>query len=202
MAKDKGKSTVYSALEVANICGVVNQTAINWIKADYLRAFKTPGGQYRVYPDDLAVFMQSRGMEIPEILAKNCTRQISYSQKTILIVDDDKGLNSVVSKFLLKKYGDLEVFQAFDGFEAGALMSKEHPGCVILDLGLPGVDGFALCQRINEDESFGNPEIIVITALNDGDLEGRLMELGIRKVFKKPLNLEEIAQSVGEWYHQ
>ena len=49
MNKDSNKTIVYSALEVANICGVVNQTAINWIRNGYLKAFSTPGGQYRIY---------------------------------------------------------------------------------------------------------------------------------------------------------
>ena len=42
---DPEKAVVYSALEVAEICGVVNQTAINWIRKGYLKAFMTPGGQ-------------------------------------------------------------------------------------------------------------------------------------------------------------
>ena len=50
------KNQNLSALEVANICGVVNQTAINWIKSGHLKAFITPGGQYRVYTDDLISF--------------------------------------------------------------------------------------------------------------------------------------------------
>ena len=48
MKESEGKSVVYSALEVANICGVVNQTAINWIRNKHLKAFSTPGGQFRV----------------------------------------------------------------------------------------------------------------------------------------------------------
>lgn len=61
----------YSALKVAQICGVVNQTAINWIKAGLLKAFKTPGGQYRVYPEDLAAFMRKRVMKVPSELLEN-----------------------------------------------------------------------------------------------------------------------------------
>ena len=53
MSKEFEKTIVYSALEVANICGVANQTAINWIRNGYLKAYSTPGGQYRVYADDL-----------------------------------------------------------------------------------------------------------------------------------------------------
>ena len=68
MAKNEKKVRIFSALEVANICGVVNQTAINWIKSNYLKAFMTPGGQYRVYSEDLYQFLKSRGMRVPEEL--------------------------------------------------------------------------------------------------------------------------------------
>ena len=156
MAKKSNKPVVYSALEVANICGVVNQTAINWIRSNYLKAFKTPGGQFRVYPDDLAEFMESRDMRIPEELLANCTKQGNRAKKSILIVDDDESLNTVMAKFIGKKFENLEVFQAFDGFDAGSQMTEKKPEYVILDLDLPGVDGFDLCRRINESETFGN----------------------------------------------
>ena len=71
MGKKEKKIRIYSALEIAYICGVVNQTAINWIKKGYLKAFITPGGQYRVYAEDLYEFLKSRGMRIPEELNKN-----------------------------------------------------------------------------------------------------------------------------------
>ncbi len=196
------KPVIYSALEVAHICGVVNQTAINWIKAGYLKAFKTPGGQFRVYPEDLISFMIERKMQIPEEILKENSIKLAGGAKTVLIVDDDKGLNTVLAKYFLKKYGSLELFQAFDGFEAGAIMSKEKPGFVVLDLDLPGVDGFSLCHRIKADNSFGHPEIIVITALQDDNIEKRAEDLGIKKVFKKPLNLEEVAASLSEWYSE
>ena len=65
MSKEFEKTIVYSALEVANICGVANQTAINWIRNGYLKAYSTPGGQYRVYADDLVGFMSDRNMRVP-----------------------------------------------------------------------------------------------------------------------------------------
>lgn len=199
MKKEKQKPQIYSALEVANICGVVNQTAINWIKSNYVKAFKTPGGQYRVYPEDLVVFMKSRGMNVPQFLLDSCTQNDEYISKSLLIVDDDKGLNSVIAKYLLKKFANLEIFQAFDGFEAGALMSQEKPGCVILDLDLPGVDGFSLCERINKDDSFNAPDILVITALQDSDVEKRIESIGIKKFMRKPLNLSDLAACVETW---
>ena len=87
MAKDLNKTVVYSALEVANICGVVNQTAINWIRDGHLKAFSTPGGQYRVYRDDLIVFMQNRGMRMPDDFLA-------------IIADNEKCIKPCIKKFL------------------------------------------------------------------------------------------------------
>ncbi len=201
MAKKTEKPSVFSALEVANICGVVNQTAINWIKGGHLKAFTTPGGQYRVYPDDLAAFMNKRDMRIPEELAAVCSKK-SFAKPVVLIVDDDKGLNTVIAKYLQKQFQEdkIEVYQAFDGFEAGVLMTEKHPGCLILDLDLPGVDGFKLCNRIKESESFGKPVIAVVTALEENDVEERVKVLGVEHFFKKPLNLLEISEVVKNSY--
>lgn len=197
MAKKNDKPEVFSALEVANICGVVNQTAINWIKGGHLKAFTTPGGQYRVYPDDLALFMKSRNMRIPEELNEKCSSPVVFKQ-SVLIVDDDKGLNCVIARFLQKKYENsgLKIFQAFDGFEAGVLMTQNQPGILILDLDLPGVDGFSLCKKIRENESFGKPIIVVVTALEDSSVEQRVKELGVNYFFKKPLNLNELSSII------
>ncbi len=195
MPKSSDKPTVFSALEVANICGVVNQTAINWIRNDYLKAFKTPGGQFRVYPDDLAAFMANRSMRIPQSLLDMCKSK-NFASNSILIVDDDSGLNTVIAKYIEKKFDGMQIYQAFDGFDAGAQMAEKRPRVVILDLDLPGVDGFDLCRRINEGSSFGKPAIIIVTALEDNDVESRVKELGVKQFFKKPLNLADIAAAV------
>jgi two-component system OmpR family response regulator len=196
MAKTKNKPVVYSALEVANICGVVNQTAINWIRSSYLKAFKTPGGQFRVYPDDLAEFMVGRNMRIPAELLEQCSNQSNIISRSILIVDDDVGFNNVMEKYIEKKFDAIQIYQAFDGFDAGSQMTEKRPKCVILDLDLPGVDGFDLCRRIKESETFGKPAIIIVTALQDADVEKKCMDLGVSRFFKKPINFEELVDAI------
>lgn len=193
MGKDSRKTVVYSALEVANICGVVNQTAINWIRNGYLKAFSTPGGQYRVYQDDLVEFMMKRHMRIPSDLVNNSD---PGEQKFILIVDDDRGLNNVIMKFFEKRFPEFELCQAFDGFEAGVQLVAKKPDIVLLDLNLPGVDGFSLCRRINESDEFGKPVVFVITSLNDDGIEDNVKSIGAAEFFRKPLNLVEIADAV------
>ncbi|MCA1753229.1 MAG: helix-turn-helix domain-containing protein, partial [Spirochaeta sp.] len=125
MAKTDKKIRIFSALEVANICGVVNQTAINWIKNGYLKAFTTPGGQYRVYSDDLVEFLHSRGMRLPAELKKVLEQQLEVN--SALIVDDDSELNNSIKDFLANKYPEFTLTQAFDGFEAGKLLATSKP---------------------------------------------------------------------------
>lgn len=202
MARNLNRTVVYSALEVANICGVVNQTAINWIKSGHLKAFSTPGGQYRIYRDDLILFMEKRGMRIPAELSDSATSATPENNvnNNILIVDDDKGLNAVLKKYLEKVFPDLLFSQAFDGFEAGAAMVEKQPFCVLLDLDLPGVNGFDLCARLKSTESFNKPYVIIITALEDEDVENKVKELGADLFFRKPLHLKEIADSMKTFF--
>ena len=89
MGKTDNNKQTYSALEVAKLCGVVNQTTINWIKNGYLSAFTTPGGQYRVYADDLLEFLQSRGIRVPKEL-KKLKQENEHNDNTILIVDKNE----------------------------------------------------------------------------------------------------------------
>ncbi|MBQ8012809.1 MAG: response regulator [Treponema sp.] len=186
---------MYSALEVAKLCGVVNQTAINWIRSNHLKAFNTPGGQFRVYPEDLIEFMKKRNIQIPPQLRAACSAG-DESQRSLLIVDDDRGLNSVVAKFMERRVESLSVYQAFDGFEAGSLMMEIQPSVLILDLNLPGIDGFDLCRRINESDKFGKPRIIVITALENDEIEKRIKGLGVYSFMKKPLDLIQLVSLV------
>lgn len=199
MAQKAKKKKVFSALEVANICGVVNQTAINWINAGHLKAYTTPGGQFRVTPEDLAQFLKERGSEIPSILQEVLDENKVNDSKTLLIVDDDKVLNSLIQKYLEKNYPELKIIQAFDGFEAGAFMANEKPGFVILDLDLPGVDGFSLCKKIKSEAMFNNPYVVVVTALKDAGLSERVTELGSNYFLTKPLSMEKIGAIVNQW---
>ena len=193
MSKEFEKTIVYSALEVANICGVANQTAINWIRNGYLKAYSTPGGQYRVYADDLVGFMTERNMRVPENLASLCNHN---SNTSILVVEDEMGLNTVLHQYLSKEFAGTQVYQAFDGFEAGALMSSKKPTVVVLDLNLPGVDGFELCKKINSSDDFGNPAIIVITALQDSGIEDKIQEMNAVAFFRKHVVLDELSQAI------
>ncbi len=184
---------IFSALEVANMCGVVNQTAINWIRNGHLKAFNTPGGQYRVYKDDLITFIRNRGMRVPENLLDDET---SANWRSLIIIDDDVGLNNAIATYVKKSLPDINVIQSYDGFDAGAQLVEKKPGFVLLDLALPGVNGQEICNRIKTDPAFGKPFVMVITALTEESLEQELYDLGADKFFRKPLVLSELMDAI------
>ena len=196
MGKLDKKVRTFSALEIAKLCGVVNQTAINWIRAGHLKAFTTPGGQYRVYAEDLVTFLKERDMRIPEELHDDLTMPVDLG--LALIVDDDKDLNTILKRLLERKIEELHVAQAFDGFEAGRIIAERRPAIVLLDLNLPGVDGFSLCKKIRSDESFGQPAVIAMTGIAQEEAQPKMMEAGADAFFAKPLNFDALIAKIRE----
>lgn len=197
MAKTNRKERVFSAHEVANICGVVNQTAINWIDKGHLEAYTTPGGQYRVYADVLAKFLQKQGMRMPDELKQILAEQARIEQ--VLIVDDDVQFNDLIKQFLDKRYPEFKVNQAYDGFDAGRAISEYKPDVVILDLNLPGVDGFKLCRHIKADENLSRPIVITVTGMDtSGDTEGQARDAGADAFLVKPVDLDSLPALIEE----
>ncbi|MFP4383720.1 MAG: response regulator [Spirochaetia bacterium] len=192
MAKTS-KIRIFSALEVANICGVVNQTAINWIKNGYLNAFTTPGGQYRVYSEDLVDFLSSRNMRVPEELKKILEQKLFIDE--VLIVDDDEDLNNMIAQFFKKKFPDMNVHQAMSGYDAGTMVASIHPGLIILDIDLPGQDGFELCRSIRKTAPTAKSIVITITGLDDS-IEDDIKEAGADEFMKKPLDFKKLQKII------
>ena len=197
MARLKRKVRILSALEAANYCGVVNQTTINWIKNGHLKAFTTPGGQYRIYAEDLISFMQDRNMQIPDTLTE-LARDRDKDRKNILVVDDDRPLNNLILSYLNTKLPDYTVYQAFDGFTAGSLLTKHKPVIVILDIDLPGMDGHQICRNIKADPDLKNPFILSITGTENPDERERMMEEGADALFSKPFEMDELFDQIAE----
>ena len=132
MGKKGKKLKIFSALEVANLCGVVNQTAINWIKNGYLKAFTTPGGQYRVYAENLIEFIENRGMNLPEELLPY--KSAANSEVRILIIDSDPLFGDLLKEkaSLEKKKYDIRI--SLDNFTSGYHCAKLIPEIILLKL--------------------------------------------------------------------
>ncbi|HHX75426.1 MAG TPA: response regulator transcription factor [Firmicutes bacterium] len=109
----------------------------------------------------------------------------------ILVVDDEKTIVKGL-KFALEKE-HYEVLAAYDGEEALQLFEEEAPDLIVLDLMLPGVDGFEVCRRIRKKSE---TPIIMLTARGE-DIDKILgLELGADDYMTKPFNPRELVARV------
>jgi DNA-binding response OmpR family regulator len=94
-----------------------------------------------------------------------------------IAVIDDEAPNRSFLETLLGTAG-FEVQVASGGDEGIALVEKERPDLVLVDLMMPGVDGFAVCERIRKGPAGAATQIIVLSALDAVDGKVRALELG------------------------
>lgn len=96
--------------------------------------------------------------------------------KKILIVEDDKFLRELITQKLIRE--DYETIEAVDGEEGLQKFREKKPDLVLLDLILPGIDGFEVLSKIGEDESLSKIPVIILSNLGQRDDIERGLKLG------------------------
>lgn len=114
--------------------------------------------------------------------------------KTILITDDDP-CNVMLLETLLESYG-YQTRKAMSGQAALDQIAKERPDLILLDLMMPGMDGFEVVRRIKANPDTTSIPIIMVTALDDGGSRSRLAAAGISEVINKPLDRWALQASI------
>lgn len=82
----------------------------------------------------------------------------------ILVVDDDRGFVQLVRRILEASDGMYEVRWAYEGEEAWACIQEKRPDVILLDLIMPGMDGFQLLEKLQGDEALRDIPVVVVTA--------------------------------------
>src|SRR5437764_9890056 len=111
--------------------------------------------------------------------------------KTVLVVDDEPQIVQLVRDYL--EHGGFEVLTAADGSSALRLASTQRPDLVILDLGLPGVDGLDVTRSLRRN---GEVPIIMLTARTDESDKLVGLELGADDYMTKPFSPKELVARV------
>ena len=109
------------------------------------------------------------------------------ARKQVLVVDDDKDIRDLLATYLTKN--NFDVIKAEDGIEMDFLLEANQPDLIILDIMMPGDDGFVLCQRIRQTS---NVPIIMLTA-NSDEMDRILgLEIGADDYIAKPFSPREL----------
>jgi DNA-binding response OmpR family regulator len=119
---------------------------------------------------------------------------VDQKGKSILIIEDESEYVAIIEA-LLRRQG-YNVISAYDTAIGMKSIKKESPDLVILDLGLPGGGGFSILENIRQIEDTKDMPVIILTGMEDEDLEEQARQLGVKAYFKKPFNSPELIRTV------
>jgi len=111
---------------------------------------------------------------------------MSNNPPRILLVDDEPA-NIFLLEELLKSEGYV-TFSAFSGLEALTIAYSEIPDLILLDIMMPGLNGFEVCQKLRKDSNLQTVPIVFLTALNDDYSKLKAFQLMGDDFFNKPIN--------------
>ena len=108
------------------------------------------------------------------------------SKPIVLIADDDAGTRYVMASTLNDE--GFSVVEACDGQEAIDAFIKHRPDVILMDVEMPGMDGYEACSVIRESEGGGDLPIVMVTGNDDSDSVNRAYEIGATDFIAKPIN--------------
>jgi excisionase family DNA binding protein len=181
--------------QVAQYCHVTHRAVLKWVASGKLKAYRTPGKHSRVSVPDFLEFLQQYHMPVPAEF------QTVRPRKKILIVDDDRGIVNSIHRMLTleNKY---EIETAYDGFEAGKKFITFQPQFIILDIRMPGLDGYQVCANIRSDMRNKNVRILAISAVSEDQEVKKIMELGADDYLNKPFSNKALKEKVEHLFNE
>jgi DNA-binding response OmpR family regulator len=116
----------------------------------------------------------------------------------VLVVDDESDFIQLL-KYNLELQG-FDIITAGNGVEALNTARRELPDVVLLDLMLPDLDGFSICEILHSQPSTATIPIIVVSALEGEYVRGRSLRAGVACCFKKPVDMKVLGESIRSTY--
>ncbi|MGB8011462.1 MAG: response regulator transcription factor [Terriglobales bacterium] len=124
------------------------------------------------------------------MLTASYTEDQPSRRAKIMIVDDDPDLRQALS--LRLRANQYDTINVCDGYSAIAMAQKEKPHLIILDLGLPAGDGYAVLKNLQQFPNLASIPVIVLSARDPEANEKRTLESGAVAFFQKPADNEEL----------
>ncbi len=114
--------------------------------------------------------------------------------QSVLIVDDEPMARTLLRLMLVR--AGFHVAEAEDGFDALEKVRKNQPDVILLDVMMPGMDGFAVCEKLRSEPATAALPIIMLSAKTDLDSINKGLRAGATVYLTKPISPEELTQHV------
>jgi DNA-binding response OmpR family regulator len=115
-------------------------------------------------------------------------------KQRILVADDDDGLRQLL-RLILAREG-FEVFEAASGEQALALAVTVDPAVILLDVMMPGLDGYDVCRRLKSDQRTGDVPVVFVSAAEDVMRRNELQKLGAAACIQKPIGPRDLVARI------
>ena len=176
----------YTPNDVGGLMGVHHNTIKNWIKSKQVVAFQTVGGHYRVPRREVVRLIKNRGLPVPE--------ELQGPMGLVYIVDDDELIRRAMDDALSEDY---EVYTFNNGFEALMQIGRLKPDLLILDIYMPGIDGFAMVRKLRQDDKLANLRVVGMSGKDVSQEDAR--KAGFDEFYAKKEGLKVIVEAVKEY---
>lgn len=114
----------------------------------------------------------------------------------LLVIDDDPSIRGFLEALLaIEGY---EVFTAADGIDGLCAVDRHQPDCVLLDVMMPGVDGFQVLTTLRSAARHAHLPVVMISAASDSESARRARQLGADRFLAKPFEMEHLLSALLE----
>lgn len=111
----------------------------------------------------------------------------------VLIVDDDPINIELLEGYLSKDY---DILKALDGNEALIIVEANPPDIILLDLIMPGINGYQVCKKLKDDPKTNHIPIVIVTSLHETEDRNKAIEAGADDFITKPFDIIELSVRV------
>lgn len=119
------------------------------------------------------------------------------AKSKVLIIDDEPDIIETLTYMLQAR--NYEIISASDGIEGLLKAKSESPDIILLDIMMPGMDGYEVCSKLKKDNSVKNIPVIMLTAKGDAEAVIKAHRLGANDYIVKPFNLPTLLNKLGKF---
>jgi excisionase family DNA binding protein len=178
----------FTTFEVARLCGVFHTTVINWVNKGKLKARVTPGGHRRIPISELVVFMKKYDMPVPA--------DIEDPHKQVLVLDDEPMMTKLIEKGFGKHKDRYAVSVANNPVDALVMIGKRLPHLLVVDLLMPVMDGFQVCQILKSNPATKDMKIVAISGKKLSSAQQDFLAKNCDRFLQKPFDLPDLVAEV------
>ena len=165
----------------------------NAMEADKARALAAGCDDYITKPIDIKSFPKTIQRYLPKPTGNKRPSETTRGHRVLIVDDDELNIKLLAAQLTSKGY---RVATAYDGRAALNQVAADPPDLILLDIMMPGIDGYEVTKRLKAKDESKDIPIILVTALTGDDEKERGLEAGADEFINKPVNYPELEARV------